>query len=360
MSRRPPSSQYVTALVAVSTVVLLVAPVVYGQLALNVSRLLMVRGMLSSPSWLGPARDIAQPLLRGRHAVEAQWILCRVALVTGEAPNALDSCGMAGRTVREIVLAADSVARRLPPDRAAAIYEVVRDLHPSSALVYHRLGKVYSPGKEQAVAAFREAIRLTEAGDDTLAEWDLIDAHLQLARNYIWWEAYDLALSEAQASIALAPELNAQGYRLQGIAYAYANRLDLADRSMAKAVQLDQSFWPYLDWGDIWRIGRRPALAAEKYRESIRRADGASKALGYERLCRLFLEVGDGCSALPACDMLVAESGEQCGPLLMLGDAYRLVGDLGQAAATYYRVLSIDPLNADALDRLGLSKKDAR
>lgn len=350
-----------TCLLWVVVLFVVATPQLFAQSTLNIGRVILVHGALSSPEKLGLASNFVRQLTEDSAMPEAVWILCQIELETANPTTARDSCSLANPTVYDIVRVGDSLAWRQQPGKAILAYEVARDLFPNAALVYHRLGKAYDPGKQLAVEAFQEAIRLAESGDYTLTKQELADAHLQLARNYLWWEAFDLALEESEASIALVPIHNTHAYRVRARAYAYLGQAELAQDSLEEVVRLDDSFWPYLDWGDVCRITGDTALAAEKYWQGIRLADASSQALGYERLCQLYLDLGNAEVALETCRILATRFGEQSRHMLMLGDAYQLADDLDSARATYCSMLAADPQNDQALRQLrALNERGAR
>ncbi len=179
----------------------------------------------------------------------------------------------------------------------------------------------------------------------------MADIHVQLAQNYFWWEAYQQTISESELAIALSPTYS-YAYRLQAISYAKLGQFELAKHRIQKAVQIDSSFWPYLDWGDIYHIQGQMLQASDKYKESVRLADAENQFRGYDRLCRLYLEIKDEKNSVYFCKKLVELHPDQPESLILLGNAYLVANNITAAESQYLRVLEIEPQNPLAIQKL--------
>jgi len=337
---------FVTIFVAI---ILFVSIAIFRSLMINVAQILLVDGLISDYSRLYIARNIFTHPIISEPFAQMPLSLCRIDIAT----NAFDS---ASETCRELDLKTlvgigDIYVRQGNPEIALNIYQLANQLHPNSALVFSRLGDTYSQGKSEAVEAYKQAIQLAASGDKSLSILDLADIHVQLAQNYFWWEAYQQTISESKLAIALSPTYS-YAYRLQAVSYAKLGQFELAEHTVQKAIQVDSSFWPYLEWGDIYHIQGQILQASDKYKESVRLADVQNQFRGYDRLCRLYLEIEDEKNSVDFCKKLVELHPDQPESLILLGDAYVVAKNITAAEGQYLRVLEIEPQNPLAIQKL--------
>ncbi|MFN8489840.1 MAG: hypothetical protein U0350_19800 [Caldilineaceae bacterium] len=321
-------------------------------LSTNIGQLWVASRLAENKGELRNARTLFEYAARWHKTEEIYIGLCRIDLIEEDITSASKTCLLSNDVgLRTMIHVGDVYAHKQASQRALAIYDLARQLYPASALVYYRLGKNYPPGLLSTVEAYQQAIYLTNQGDKTLNPGDVADIHIQLAQNYFWWGAYKEVIT--QTNLALALGQFSRAYRLQAIAYAHLGQFEQAESKIKEAIQIDSSFWPYLDWGDIYRVKGQIKLAAEKYEQSIQlAADPVAQVWGYTNLCQLYLDSKNALLAVQSCRNLVNKYANQVDFLLMLGNAYQLAGDRFSAEMQYRQVLKIDPTNQPALQKL--------
>jgi Flp pilus assembly protein TadD/4-amino-4-deoxy-L-arabinose transferase-like glycosyltransferase len=180
--------------------------------------------------------------------------------------------------------------------------------------------------------------------------WDLAQTYVAIGNEMLAQGASDQAIGAYRLAAVNWPDWGLAHTKL-GNAYRSLGRLDDAEQAYRQSIQVEPSYvGAYLNLGSIYEEQGRAEEALTLYQEAVWAVPDSAWA--YRTLGSAYLTRGNGSDALHHLERAVELEPEGIPWLLALAGAYRELGRYEEATATYRRVLTQDPGNANAIEAL--------
>lgn len=228
-------------------------------------------------------------------------------------------------------------------DASIRDYYAVAQVNPSSSL-YHliawnhvKLGQI-----TEAIVAYRKAIELGQPDDNNNYIPEM--SRLELAKLYMTQEDWYDAKTELESVIAGQPAL-AEAYEQLGVVYYKGfNDLQFANSLLLHSIEINpNAAEPYLYLGSFNRA-RKEYVVAERWLEvGLALPNNMWTPWLHGELGRIYLELGRYDEAIPELKAVVDAVPTDTWYRELLGDAYRQIGKLKEAARYYQEALTFNP-----------------
>lgn len=221
-------------------------------------------------------------------------------------------------------------------------YAAVVQVNPSSYLYhlmawnYAKLGQI-----DKAISAYQDAVKLGQSQNNHYVPEM---SRLELAKLYIRQENWQNARLELEAAIASRPNMAEAYEQLAIVYYSGFGDLRFANSLLLRAIEVDaNAVKPYLYLGSFNRAQKEYAVAEKWLSVGIALPSNTWTPWLHGELGRVYLEQGRYLEAIPELKAVVDAVPTDIWYLELLGDAYRQLGELDEAARYYQEALALNP-----------------